>query len=338
MRPDLDPIVTRKIKQLLSDKQLPISIVTHTNPDGDSAGSSLGLYGFLLSEGFSKVKVVSPDSLPRFLHWLPWQNEIIIAENNLKEAERIIRESAVVFCLDFNGFGRANSLATILSASKAIKILVDHHPEPEPGFEIVLSDVAASSTAELVYRLIVSLGCKEPVMLQIAECLYAGIVTDTGSFSYSCNHPNTYLITASLIASGVDGEKLHRLIYHNYSEDRMRLLGLCLGEKLEVLSEKNAAFISLSRDDLARYNHATGDTEGFVNYAMSIENITFAALFIEKDDHVKISFRSVGDIDVNLFARKYFCGGGHKNASGGKSSESLIQTVNRFRDLVNNNF
>ncbi|HSV87038.1 MAG TPA: bifunctional oligoribonuclease/PAP phosphatase NrnA [Bacteroidales bacterium] len=330
----MDQTAISNLKQLLTDKQKPITIVTHTNPDGDSAGSSLGFYGFLKGEGFMNVKVVSPDPLPKFLQWLPWQEEILVADKNPDIAGCAINDSALLFCLDFNGFSRANSLEGFLKASKAVKILIDHHPEPEKGFDIVISDVAVSSTAELVFELIMLLGGKETIKKEVAECLYAGIVTDTGSFSYACNYPNTYLITASLIAAGVDGEKLHRLIYNNFSEDRMRLLGFCLGERLEVIPQKKVAYFSLRREDLVRFKHMPGDTEGVVNYAMSIENITFAALFIEKDDHIKISFRSEGDIDVNLFARKYFCGGGHKNASGGKSLEPLNQTIERFRDIV----
>jgi len=330
----LDPIVVDHIRKHLSDKHQQISIVTHANPDGDSAGSSLGLYGFLKGEGYRNVTVITPDPLPRFLHWLPWCEDMVVARENPDLAAKAIGEASLVFCLDFNGFSRANALQDNLSASKAIKILVDHHPEPEPVFDISFSEVAASSTAELVYELIVSLGCKEPINKKIAECLYAGIVTDTGSFSYGCNHPSMYMITAKLISSGLDCENIHRLIYHNYSEDRMRLLGFCLVERLEVIPEKKVAFIHLRQEDLARFNHMPGDTEGLVNYAMSIENIEFSALFIEKEDHIKISFRSVGDIDVNLFARTYFNGGGHKNASGGKSFEPLTQTVIRFRNLV----
>ncbi len=336
MSPDLDQVNIRKVKQLLSDKDQPIAIVTHTNPDGDALGSSLGLYGFLLLSGFSNLRVITPNGYPSFLRWLPWQEEIIIADQNTEVATAAFLGASVIFCLDFNGLNRVNGLEEPLRQSKATKILIDHHPQPAPDFDIMFSDTRVSSTAELIYDFIVALGGEKVLDKRIAECLYAGIVTDTGSFSYACNEPKTYEITARLIALGVDGERLHRLIYSTYSADRMRLLGYCLSERLQVLPEQGAAYISLSAGDLEQFNHQEGDTEGVVNYAMSIENINLAALFIEKEDHVKISLRSSGPVDVNLLARNHFNGGGHRNAAGGKSFESLEETTMRFESLLRN--
>ena len=330
----MNPIMISQVKNLLSDKDQPIAIVTHTNPDGDALGSSLGLYGFLLLSGYKRVSVITPDRYPSFLQWMAWEQEIVVADQDQAKAEAAILGAKLVFCLDFNGINRVNHLEETLRNAKGKKILIDHHPQPEDEFDIVFSNTNVSSTAELVFYFIAALGGEMTMDVRVAECLYAGIVTDTGSFSYGCNEPKTYEITAKLIALGVDGEHLHRLIYNTYSADRMRLLGYCLSEKLKVLPEQNAAHISLSAKDLKRFNHQEGDTEGVVNYAMSIENIHLAALFIEKEDHVKISFRSAGVVDVNMLAREYFNGGGHRNAAGGKSFDSLEVTIRQFEDLI----
>lgn len=332
----MDSSGIRKVKQLLSEKDQPITIVTHTNPDGDALGSSLGLFGFFKLSGYSNVKVITPNGYPSFLLWMPWQQEIIIADKHPAISHAAIIGASLVFCLDFNGLNRVDGLENILRQTSAKKILIDHHPQPADEFDILFSDTRVSSTAELVYEFIVALGGKKQIEKRVAECLYAGIVTDTGSFSYACNEPRTYEITARLIALGVDGEHLHRLIYDTYSADRMRLLGYCLSEKLKVLPKEQAAYISLSAADLLRFNHQDGDTEGVVNYAMSIENINLAALFIEKEDHIKISFRSAGKVDVNRLARNHFNGGGHRNAAGGKSHLNLEDTTNLFEELLIN--
>jgi bifunctional oligoribonuclease and PAP phosphatase NrnA len=332
----LDSSGIRKVKQLLSEKDQPITIVTHTNPDGDALGSSLGLFGFFKLSGYSNVKVITPNGYPSFLWWMPWQQEIIIADKHPAISHAAIIGASLVFCLDFNGLNRVDGLESILRQTSAKKILIDHHPQPADEFDILFSDTRVSSTAELVYEFIVALGGEKQIDKRVAECLYAGIVTDTGSFSYACNEPRTYEITARLIALGVDGEHLHRLIYDTYSADRMRLLGYCLSEKLKVLPNEQAAYISLSAADLLRFNHQDGDTEGVVNYAMSIENINLAALFIEKEDHIKISFRSAGKVDVNRLARNHFNGGGHRNAAGGKSHLNLEDTTNLFEELLIN--
>lgn len=332
----MDPTGIRKVKQLLLEKDQPITIVTHTNPDGDALGSSLGLFGFLKLSGYSNLKVITPNGYPSFLRWMPWQEEIIIADENPDSANAAILVASLVFCLDFNGLNRVNGLENILRQTSAKKILIDHHPQPTAEFDILFSYTGVSSSAELVYEFIVALGGEKQIDKRVAECLYAGIVTDTGSFSYACNEPRTYEITARLIALGVDGEHLHRLIYDTYSADRMRLLGYCLSEKLKMLPRQQAAYISLSAADLMRFNHQVGDTEGVVNYAMSIENINLAALFIEKEDHIKISFRSAGKVDVNQLARNHFNGGGHRNAAGGKSYLNLKDTTNLFEEILKN--
>ncbi len=322
------------LKRILANKQQCIGIIVHTNPDGDAIGSSLGLYRFLKVFDYPDVHVIAPNDYASFLHWIPGNDQVTVATKNEDKAQQVIAGAGILFCLDFNGFGRTEQLANALSDSKAVKVMIDHHPQPEDGFDIVFSDTNASSTAELVYELITSIHDEDAIDTLTAQCIYAGIVTDTGSFSYGCNNPRTYEIVARLIEKGVDGEKIHRLLFSKYTESRMRLLGYCLSERLVVMPEFQAAYIHLTKKDLATYNYITGDTEGVVNYAMNIEGIRLAALFTEEDDHVKVSLRSTGSMDVNLLARQHFNGGGHKNAAGGKSFQDMNNTLRAFVSLV----
>ena len=325
-----------RLKNFLQDKNQLITIVVHANPDGDAIGSALGLYAWMSEQGFSRVSVIAPNSNASFLHWMPGNDEVIIAEDHEDKSLELISTADLLICLDFNGMGRTAGLEDPMRASKASRIMIDHHPDPENDFDLVISDTGVSSTAELLYECLEHFSGKEAISLTVAKCLYVGIVTDTGSFSYGCNNPRTYEIVARLIEKGVDGAHIHRLIYSTYSEDRMRLLGFCLSEKLKVVSEAETAYISLSEKDLQRFNYREGDTEGIVNYALNIENIRLAALFTEKEDYVKISLRSVGDLDANILARNHFNGGGHKNAAGGKSYASLADTLAEFESLVKN--
>ncbi len=324
----------QEIKELLSRTDNKVCIVSHTNPDGDALGSALALYGLLKNIGFSKVSVVMPNFFPDFLSWMTWSAEVIIATKNPKAASMAIAEASVVFCVDFNALERTENLQGSLAKTNARKVLIDHHPQPGQGFDVYYSEVSASSTAELVYELACQLELQPSITLEVAECLYAGIITDTGSLSYSCNNPRTYQIVGNLVSIGVDAAKLQILIYSTFSENRLRLLGYSISEKLVVMKSCNTAYISLSREDLKRYSFAIGDTEGIVNYAMSLKDVDMAAIFLQYNDHVKISFRSSGPVDVNEFARNHFNGGGHRNASGGKSSLSLNDTVSRFEKLV----
>ncbi len=330
----MDEPLIQRAKKLLKDIHQQIVITTHTNPDGDAIGSCLGLYGSLVAAGYDKVSVIVPNSYPSFLQWMSYSDDVINASTHPHKAEKLLDQASLIFCLDYNGLRRTDKLEMPISSSKAKKILIDHHPQPEPGFDLYLSNTQVSSTAELVFEFILQLGWKDFVGLKVAECFYAGIVTDTGSFSFGSNNPRTYEIMAQIMALGVDGENIHRRIYSTYSEDRLRLLGYCLSEKLVVMAEQNAAYISLSKDELNRFNHKVGDSEGIVNYALSIENIHLAALFTENNDHIKISLRSSGSHDVNLFARNYFNGGGHRNASGGKNYDSMEHTLLRFESLI----
>jgi bifunctional oligoribonuclease and PAP phosphatase NrnA len=322
------------VRDLLENKNQKIIIVSHVNPDGDAVGSTLGFYHFLKKDNYTDVSLILPGNFPSFLAWLPSSSEIIIADKEPETAKTNLLEANIIFCLDFNDPARAGNLADTLIASKAIRILIDHHPNPLKQFNYMFSDTNVSSTAELVYEFIVSLNKQNILDLNIAECLYTGIITDTGSFSFACNYPSTYYITALFIEMGLDGELIHRKIYDTYSEDRMRLLGYCLSKKLVVMQDHNTAYISLSADDLSRFNYAEGDTEGVVNYALGVKGVKLAAFFTERSDQIKISFRSEGEINVNVLARKYFKGGGHKNASGGNSKDNLPVTIDKFEKVI----
>ncbi len=312
-----------------------IVIVTHSNPDGDAIGSSLGLFHFLrLYYPFINVKVVVPNEFPSFLKWLPDVGQILNYDDSKVEVETLFNNCDLCFCLDFNSLKRVDNLYSILLSSAAQKILIDHHPLPDNGFAIMISHVEYSSTCELVYEVITNISNSGKLNADIATCLYVGIMTDTGSFSYASNRPELYIAVSDLIKQGIDVEFIHRKVYDTYSENRMRLLGYCLSNRLVVLPQLHTAYIYLSKDDLKKFNHQNGDTEGVVNYSLSIQGIVLAALFTEKDDRIRISLRSKGSFNVNEFSRKYFNGGGHKNAAGGDSFLSLPDTFKFFEDAV----
>lgn len=315
------------------EKHQKILITTHANPDGDAIGSSLALYGYLKKK-FHDVQVMVPDPDPSFLHWMPYHDNLLIFNKARKTCIHVIDQAKLVLSVDYNSFERLEEASELVKKSKAKKILIDHHTAPDPGYDWMISDIKVSSTAELVYNFIVESGDIAMIDADIASCIYSGIITDTGSFSYSCNNEKTYQITAHLISTGIDGEHIHRLIYDTYSEDRLRLLGYSLSDKLVVLPESHTAYISLSREDLKRFNHQVGDTEGIVNFGLSIDGINLAALFMEKEGLVKISFRSKGKFSVNDLARKHFDGGGHNNAAGAYSYLSLQETIIKFLSLL----
>ncbi|MBE9481881.1 MAG: bifunctional oligoribonuclease/PAP phosphatase NrnA [Bacteroidetes bacterium] len=328
----MTPIKFSKVKELLN-KPSNIIITSHLNPDGDAIGSSLAMYNFLLQKNHN-VSVIIPNEYPAFLAWMPNCNRILIYEHQQEKALELLNNADIIFCLDFNSFQRVEKFSESLKNSDAIKILIDHHPQPEDNFDYIISTVKTSSASELVYDFIVDLGEKHLINKTIAECIYVGIVTDTGSFSYLCNYEKTYLIIAELIKLGVNGEHIHSLVYDTFSENRLRLLGYCITEKLKVLNEFQTAYIYLSADDLKEFNYQVGDTEDVVNYPLSIININFAVLFIERKNLIRLSFRSKGEFLVNKFAKKHFKGGGHRNAAGGNSYLSLEQTLKKFEELL----
>ncbi len=309
-------------------------MLTHINPDGDAIGSLLGLYHYFMQHGF-KTYAIAPNNFPSFLKWLPGADKIVCFSREKERADEMIQEADVIFNLDFNDPERLGEMSKLITRSNAIKILIDHHPNPKTFNHLDISDTSVSSTAELIYLLLARLDNKPFLTREVAENLYTGIMTDTGCFSYNSSFGQTFRVTADLLESGIDKEIIFDRVYNNFSEDRMRLAGYALNRKMVVLKKYHTAYIWLTKKELRQFNHSLGDTEGFVNMPLSIEGIRFSALFIEKENHVKISFRSKGSFPVNRFAERHFNGGGHRNASGGESPEDLDNTLQRFEALLN---
>lgn len=311
-----------------------IVIIPHKGPDGDAMGSTLGLMHFLRDKGH-KVNVISPNEYPKFLKWLPGNEEVVIYEKNKTRTEELIKEAEIVFALDFNHLSRVGDMQEILTASDAVFIMIDHHREPSDFANYTYSDAEMSSTCEMVYHFIDKLRAVEKISPEIATCLYTGIMTDTGSFRFSATSAQTHRVVADLIDKGAVHDQIHNNIFDTFNENRLQLLGMAL-QNLKVKPEYKTAYISLSQEELDKNNFQKGDTEGFVNYGLSIEGVIFAVIFIEnkQEEIIKISFRSKGDFNVNEFARAHFEGGGHNNAAGGKSTLSLENTVVKFNSIL----
>jgi phosphoesterase RecJ-like protein len=322
-----------ELQKKLSEKSLQIAIITHVNPDGDALGSTLGLSRILSCLGHT-CSVIVPNDFPEFLKWLPGAQEILCMTQNEARAAKIIESSELLFFVDFNDIRRMREIREPVSRSSAFRVLIDHHPDPVVKADTVLYDTSVSSSAELVYRFILENGLKKYLDKEIAVCLFAGIMTDTGCFSYNSSSPETFQIVAELLQYNIDKNHIYYRIYDNFSCDRLQLLGYCLNERMEYFPEYRAALIWLSRSDQKKYNFRTGDSEEFVNYPLSIKGVRFSAFFIEKEDHVKVSFRSKGDFPVNTFSADHFNGGGHRNASGGELYESLEAALEKFRGLL----
>ncbi len=323
---------SKEVNKLLSVTNN-IVIVTHANPDADAIGSSLGLYNFLIKKRQNPV-VITPNSYPEFLWWMPGNKNIINFVNDKKKAVETIEQAQIIFYVDFNETSRINKLEKYITKSNSIKIIIDHHPLFNESADYVLSDTSSSSAAELVYEFINLLDNSDLIDVDIAKCLFAGIMADTGCFSYNSSRPRTFQIVAELLKFDINKDEIVSNIYDNFSNDRFRLMGYCLNEKLNVFPEYHTAIISLTKQELKKFNFKQGDDDGFVNYPLSIKGIIFSAFFIEKDDFVKISFRSKGLFATNKFARQNFNGGGHLNASGGKSKLSLDKTIEKFVSLL----
>jgi phosphoesterase RecJ-like protein len=332
MIPVFDPVLLAEIQALLSTKKK-IVIIPHAKPDGDAMGASLALYNCLLQINH-EVMVVSPTDYPDFLTWMEGNNSVIIYNDKSANANNAIAEAEMIFCLDFNSSDRIEKLQQPLLLSKAKKIMIDHHEGPQNFCDYTFSFPEACATCELVYHFIVQTGNKKYINKAIAECLYSGIMTDTGSFRFSSMTADTHRIIAEMIEAGVTNAKIHELIFDNFSEDRTHFLGYCLKDRLVVLKEFNTAYISASKDEMKKYNHRNGDAEGIVNYGLTIKGVRFSAFFSEREDQVRISFRSHEDFAVNEIAAKYFEGGGHKNAAGGKSKVSLDDTIAKFKSIL----
>ncbi|MCJ7466041.1 MAG: bifunctional oligoribonuclease/PAP phosphatase NrnA [Maribacter sp.] len=321
------------VKELLSTPQK-IVIVPHKNPDGDAIGSALALWHYLNNLG-QNASIIVPNDYPKFLKWMPGNEHIFNYERENVQAKGRISEATIIFTLDFNHLGRVGQMRAVLEESDAAYIMIDHHQDPSDYAHYSYSDASMSSTCEMVYNFIEYLGDIDTITPEIANCLYVGIMTDTGSFKFASTTSRTHRIIAHLIDKGAENTTIHHKIYDTNTPNRLHLLG-CALKNMVILQEYKTAYITLSQEELDTYGFQKGDTEGFVNYGLTLEGIIFAAIFIENKEEgiIKISFRSVGDFSVNQFARKYFQGGGHDNASGGKSERSMAETTAYFESLL----
>ncbi len=322
-----------QLKTILSSPKK-IVIVPHKNPDGDAMGSSLGLCHYLTAKGH-EVVVIAPNDYPQFLKWMPGNEEVMIYEYLNGAALRKINESDLIFTLDFNELSRTGEMQEPLRSSNKTMVMIDHHQQPDSHARFMYSDPSICSTCQMIYHFLEMMGDTDAITPEIASCLYAGIMTDTGSFRFASTTSTTHRVIADLIDKGAQNSDIHINIYDNQSYSRLQLLGQALNN-LQVIPELSTAYITLSQDELDRYNFKKGDTEGVVNYGLSVEGVKFALIFIEhrQEGIVKISLRSKFGFDVNKFARKHFNGGGHINAAGGRSEKSLEQTVEEFISIL----
>ncbi|MCF7561067.1 bifunctional oligoribonuclease/PAP phosphatase NrnA [Sabulilitoribacter multivorans] len=321
------------IKQLLSTPKK-IVIVPHKNPDGDAIGSTLGLYHYLLKYNH-QTQVLVPNDYPTFLKWVPGNDTILKHDSQTTECDALINDADIIFTLDFNALHRTGNMEPVLAKSTALKIMIDHHQAPDDYAAYTFSDVSMSSTCEMVYHFISMLGDSSLIDANIATCLYVGIMTDTGSFRFPSTTSTTHKIIAKLIESGANNAEIHNNVYDTNSYARLQLLG-CALNNLNVIPESRTAYMTLSQDELQKFDYKKGDTEGFVNYGLSLNNIVLAAIFIEdkQEGIIKISLRSKGNFSVNEMSRLHFDGGGHINAAGGRSELSLKDTVEKFISIL----
>jgi phosphoesterase RecJ-like protein len=328
-----------QINEIFSQLRDPKNVVitTHQKPDGDAMGSSLGLFHFLNQLGHS-VTVVSPTNWADFLDWMPSTKLVLDYERQTEEANELIDKADWIFCLDFNTLSRTKRMEEKLANATGVRILIDHHQEPQiEKFAYGVSSTNKSSTCEMVYDLIMDSGNEAYINESVAECLYSGVMTDTGSFRFPSTSASVHRMVATLKDKGLQHSRVHEALFDNYLENRFRFIGHILLNRMEIFYEYNTALIAVNQQDLIKYDIITGDTEGLVNYPLSIKGIKLAAIVIDRGEERKCSFRSKGSFDVNTFARKYFNGGGHFNAAGGQSKEPLDAVVARFKEAMTEN-
>ncbi len=330
-----------QLRELLEIKPQNIVIVGHANPDGDAIGSSMAWGGILESKGHNVTYVV-PNKFPYFLSWIHGADKIhIYKDKTSNKIDTLIADADLIFCMDFNSIARIEALGeAINSNSSAKRILIDHHLNPASDYTLMFSYPESSSTSFLVYTIISKLYDTDIISTEIAEAIYVGIMTDTGNFSFSNLTPELFKSVAKLVELGINIPKINTLVYNGYSADRVKLLGYALGTKMQLIQvgDFEAAYISLSEEEMRNHNFQVGDSEGFVNYPLSIKGVSLSAMFSQTRQFIRISLRSRGDVDVNLFAKKYFEGGGHKNAAGGKSMKGLDETIAYFKDAIKEYF
>ncbi len=321
----------------LITKHTDVIIVTHFKPDADALGSSLGLAGYLKKKGH-RVSVITPSDYPNFLKWMPGNDQVLaLDKDNIQvesKARSLVSNAQVIFCLDFSSLNRINSLGEMVRASTAKKVLVDHHLEPEHFADFEHWDPKAASTAGLIFDLIEMLGDKKLIDGDIANCLYAGLLTDTGGFRHSNTRQREFLIASELVGAGAEPSRVSKMIYDTNTLARLKMTGYVLSEKLVLLPEYRTVYIKLTQEELKQFNTQTGDTEGLVNYGLSIEGIRLSVFMYDRKEEIKLSLRSLGNFPANEIARKYFEGGGHRNAAGGSSKLSLDETLQKFLSIL----
>ncbi|MEO5907694.1 MAG: DHH family phosphoesterase [Ginsengibacter sp.] len=314
-----------------------IVITFHQKPDADAMGSGLGLYNFLIQFGHT-VTVISPTNWAGFLSWMPGAKRVLDFEMQNEKALNALKEAEWLFCLDFNVLSRARNMEPVINNLTCIKILIDHHQQPQTeAFDYGISNTQKSSTAEMVFDFIINSGHAEKINIVVSECLYAGVMTDTGSFRFNSTSADVHKMVAKLKETGFNHSQIHENLFDNFMEGRFRFFGNTLLNRMEIFYEYNTALIAIPQKDLIKFNVKTGDTEGLVNFPLSIKGIRLAAVIIDRGDERKSSFRSKGGFDVNTFARKYFNGGGHFNAAGGKNTESLDEVIAKFKKAITEN-
>lgn len=323
-----------KLSKILTDRQQ-IVVTMHRDPDADAMGSSLGWAAFLKKKGH-QVTVISPTDISRNLLWMHGADEVLVYEKNNESrslCDQYIQNASLIFCLDFSSLSRLKEMRPALVKAKGKKVIIDHHLEPEGFADFLIWDTQAAATAQIIYRLIVSLD-EELLDTAIGECLYSGIMTDTGSFRHSNTTPEVHQIVAQLMEkTQLSTSLIHQRIFDNSPISRLHLLGYVLSNMV-VIPEYNTSYMTLSEAELLKYNSVTGDTDGIVNYGLQVESVVMTALFIERKGEIKISFRSVGDFSVRDLASSHFSGGGHFNASGGRSTLDLNRTIEKFLSVL----
>lgn len=326
-----EDLITRVKKAI--DNVDKIVIVAHVGPDGDAIGSSLALWHYLMTIDKEPVIIV-PNPFPAFLAWMPGAECILDYDHSKEKADDLIASTELIFTLDFNTASRMGDMADAVLNAKADKILVDHHLHPDTYAKVKISYPEISSTSEIIFRLICRMGDFTMINLACAECIYTGMMTDTGSFTYNSNNHEIYSIIAELVKIGIDKDDIYKKVFNTYSVDRIRLMGYCLFHKMKVYPEYRTALITLTLKELSQFNYINGDSEGFVNIPLSIAGIDFSVFMREDTDKIKISFRSQGTFPSNKVAADLFNGGGHLNASGGESSTSLVEAVKKFENAL----
>ena len=310
------------------------AVLAHKNPDGDAVGSTLAMCNFLLSMGKEAV-VVLPNVFPAFLSWVPGADAVLFYDKEKERCDTAIAEADVLFCLDFNVLSRTGDVCGSLLSSSAKKVLVDHHPQPSDEFDVLVSHPEACSTCELVFRVITALGGVEALNFEMAQCIYTGMMTDTGAFAYASTRKDVYLIIAELLDKGIDKDWIYRKVFYTSSVTRMRLWGYAMYDKLKVYNKYNAALVTLSHSELMRFYASKGDTEGLVNQPLQVKGVRFSCFLREESPgKINVSLRSVDDFPCNSVAAEFFNGGGHKNASGGEVYGTMEMAVERFKQAL----